>query len=393
MRMKLLIPALSIVTLCVGLPAWAAEKPAAETIKLGQSCALSGPTKELGAYMFKGAKSYFDHVNSKGGVNGKTIEHIVVNDGYEPNMTATNTENLTKEQKVFALFGEVGTPTSKVALPIAEKSNTPFIMPLTGAKFLRNPLNKLVVNFRAGYEEEIESLLQYAVEDRGVKKISIFYQDDDYGKAGLEATKSALQKRNMDIASTETYVRNFPDIPKEVFDRVKTVNPDAVIMVGAYLPCANFIKGAKEAGMKSTLFCNISFVGSESLIQELQGTTENVVISQVVPLPWDNSNPSVREYQELFNKAYPGDKLGFVSLEGFLAAKLTVKALEKAGQNPTRDGFIKAFESLDKGVLPGLSVSLGREDHQAMDTVYLTSYDRGEFRELKRVTVMTQAQP
>lgn len=390
MKLKLLIPTLSILALCGGHPAWATDKPVAESIKLGQSCALSGPTKDLGVYMFKGAKAYFDHVNSKGGVNGKLIEHIVVNDGYEPNLTITNTENLIKEQKVFALFGEVGTPTSKVALPIAEKNNTPFIMPLTGARFLREPFNKLAVNFRAGYDEEIEALTQYIVGDKGVKRISIFYQDDDYGKAGLEATKAALQKRSLQLASMETYVRNFPDIPKEVFDRVKAVNPDAVIMVGAYLPCANFIKGAKNAGLKNTLFCNISFVGSESLVQELQEATENVIISQVVPLPWDTSNPAVREYQELFSKVYPGDKFGFVSLEGFLAAKLTVKGLEKAGQSLTRENFIQALESLDKNALTGLTISLGKEDHQAMDSVYLTSYAQRAFREIKHVTVSKQ---
>lgn len=387
MKLKLLTAAVLILTLGVCWESSADEGSAADSIKLGQSCALSGPTKDMGVYMYKGAKVYFDHINATGGIHGRKIEHIILNDGYEPNVTVSNTENLIKEKNVIALFGQVGTPTSKVAVPIAEKYNVPFIMPLTGAEFLRVPHNKLVVNFRAGYEDEIKALIDYITENKGVKKIAIFYQDDDYGKAGLTATKKVLQNKGMELVSSETYVRNFPEIPKETIDRVKSANPDAVIMVGAYLPCANFIKGAKKSGMTGTLFCNISFVGSESLVQELQGATDNVLISQVVPLPWDVSNAGVQEYQNLFRKAYPGDKFGFVSLEGFLAAKLTVKALQKAGPNPTREDLIKALESLEGNELEGLTLSLGREDHQAMDTVYLTSYENGDFREIKRVTL------
>jgi len=385
MTSRLLFVELLLFTMCFNHIAIAETGVDADSIRLGQSCALSGPYKELGLNMCKGARAYFTYINSIGGVHGRRIEQVVLDDRYEPFEAENNTNTLISEKRVFAIFGEVGTPTSKYALPAAEKADVPFLMPFTGADFLRTPEKRWVINLRASYDDEVEAMVKFITETKGVKKIAVFYQDDAYGKAGLSSTNKALSKRGIKLVANETYYKKI-DIPEDVFERLRAASPDAIIMIGAYLPCANFIKGATRSGMENTLFCNVSFVGSETLVRLLDGNTKNVLISQVVPLPWDSSNPAVQEYQKLFRKIYPGDDFGFVSLEGFLAAKLTVKGLERAGQNPTRESFIAALETIDKNALEGLSLSLGKDHHQAMNTVYLTSYDNAKFQEIKRVT-------
>ena len=178
------------------------------SILLGQSCALKGPAAGLGIGMKEGLTAYFDLQNANGGINGRTIELKTLNDGYEPEKCEKATKLLIDKSKVFMMIGEVGTPTSKVAVPICEDAGVPFIAPFTGAEFLRNPYREQVVNLRGSYYQEMERLAEYLVDDQGLTKISCFYQNDSYGKAGLSGIEKALEKRNMTLTSTGTYERN-----------------------------------------------------------------------------------------------------------------------------------------------------------------------------------------
>ena len=355
-------------------------------IVLGQSCALSGPAAQLGRQMMKGATACFSFINSKGGVHGRTIRLITQDDFYEPDYARRNTLELITRQHVFAMFGEVGTPTSKAALPVAQKYHVPFLMPFTGAEFLRNPPSPLVVNLRNSYYAETEALVEYLRSTYHTDKIAVFYQNDSYGKASLEGVKRALEKRGLKIAAEGRYRRNTLSY-RNALQTIKLSEPEALIMIGAYKPCAEFIKSAKKSGMNHTVFCNISFVGSDDLIRALQGQTENVLISQVVPLPWDDKNEAAQEYREIYKAHYPDDPYGFVSFEGFLAAKLVVKALEKAGQDLTRENFMAAFEQLDRKALDGFEITLSPDDRQALERIFITDYHDGNFRQLKEVWV------
>lgn len=351
-------------------------------IILGQSSAITGSASDLGKSFRDGALAYFAHINSLGGINSREIELITYDDKYEPSLAVENSLKLIQEDKVFALFGEVGTPTSKAVLSVVDKYKIPFLTPLSGAELLRKPFNPLIINFRASYYAETEAIIQYLVDEQKMKNIAIFYQSDSYGKAGLEGVKIALKKRGLKLNAKGAYIRNTLSITTAL-SSIKKVKPEAVVMIGAYKPCAEFTKRAKKSGLEKTTFANLSFVGSRSLISELEGQTDNIIISQVVPHPCLDNNKAVSEYKEIFLKHDAKNVCGFVSLEGFLSAKLVVEALKLSGKSLSRERFIKSFEYMSSNTLDGLDISLSPSDHQAMKSVYLTTFKNGELIEIK----------
>lgn len=350
---------------------------------LGQSCALAGPAQALGQGMKAGMNAYFAKVNAEGGIHGKKIKLISKDDGYEPDKAIKNTRDLIGTEKVFCLIGEVGTPTSKAVVPIAEQNKVPFFGPFTGAEFLRNPFKKYVINIRGSYYQEMEKLAAYLVDKKGLKKIACFYQNDGYGQAGLKGIEKALAKRNMKLVATGTYERNTTAVKSGLL-KIRKAKPDAVIMVGAYKPCAEFIKLAKKVGLKKTIFCNISFVGTKALVKELGDKGEGCVISQVVCFPWDQSIPLVKEYTEAMKKYAPGTDTGFVSLEGYMVAKLFCNILKTLpASNITREAFLAQVGKTGTFDLGGISLSFGPKDHQGMDEIFLTEVKNGKVEPLK----------
>lgn len=347
-------------------------------IKVGQVAALEGPTKALGQGMRAGMYAYFAYTNDKGGVNGRKINLVSYDDGYEPEKCIEQTRKLLGEG-VFSLIGYVGTPTAKAAVPIAEEQKVPFIGPFTGAEFLRNPVKHYVINVRGSYFDETEGLVKHLTEDLGIKNIACFYQNDAYGQAGLDGVKKALDKRSMSLAAEGTYERNTVAV-KGGLARINTVSPEAVIMIGAYTPCAEFIKLAKQIGMTNVKFCNISFVGSDALRSALGADGEGVIISQVVPFPWDMSNPLVADYHKLLKQYSPQQTPGFVSLEGFMVAKFFVKALEACGPTVTREGFISIVENKGTFDLDGVTLTFGPADHQGRDMINFTIIEGSDFK-------------
>ncbi len=348
-------------------------------IILGQSCALKGPAAGLGQGMSTGLNVYFDKVNAAGGVNGRTIELKSLNDGYEPDRAEQTTKMLIENVKVFALIGEVGTPTSSVAVPIAEAAGVPFIGPFTGAEFLRNPYKPLVVNVRGSYYQEMERLAQYLVDEKGLDKIACFYQDDGYGRAGLSGINIALEKRGLKLVAEGTYKRNTTAI-NEGLSAIEGSQPQAVVMVGAYKPCAEFIKSAKtNANLKDAYFCNISFVGTKNLVSELgDAGDDKCLISQVVPYPWDESNGLVKEYTEAMKAAGKADDIGFISLEGYMVAKFFTEAMKKVDGEPTREKWLAAVSETGTFDLGGTVLEFGASDNQGMDKVFLSQVSGGK---------------
>jgi len=351
------------------------------TITLGQSSALSGPAKDLGTNMRAGMEAYFAKINVTGGINGREIKLISKDDGYEPDRAIKNTKELIEDDKVFLLIGEVGTPTSQAVVPIAEKAKVPFFGPFTGAEFLRNPFKKYVINVRGSYYQEMEKLAEYLVDKKGLKKIACFYQNDGYGQAGLNGIKNALKKRGLELVETGTYERNTVAVKGGLL-KIRKAKPEAVIMVGAYKPCAEFIKLAKKVGMNDTVYCNISFVGTNSLTQELGASGNGSIISQVVNFPYDQSVPIVKEYTEAMQKFQPGVSLGFVSLEGYMVGKLFSMAAQSVKGSLTRESFIQAIDNTKTFDLGGVSLQFGPDDHQGMDDIFLTIIEDGHIKPL-----------
>ena len=346
----------------------------ADTVILGQSAALSGPAQELGSEMRLGAQIYFNLVNQAGGVFGRQIKLVSLDDGYEPDRAVANTRKLINEDKVFALFGYVGTPTSNAALPVFTEARVPFFGAFTGAESLRNPFNRYIFNVRASYFEETEKIVEQLT-NLGVKNIAVLYQDDAYGKAGLAGMERAMAKRSMKIAALGTVERNTVKVDAAVAALVPK-SPDVIVMISAYKSIAAFVKTAKKAGYVGQ-FHNVSFVGSRALADELGADGYGVAISQVMPFPFTQSSLVVREYQLALKKS--GSSLpSFTSLEGFIAAKVFVEGLKRTGKDLTREKFINALETLNYFDVGGFNVNFSPKSHNGSSFVELTMIGRNK---------------
>jgi branched-chain amino acid transport system substrate-binding protein len=358
------------------LLAWAGPVRAGEVgvtttrILFGQAAVMSGPSSALGQKMRQGILAAFAEVNAKGGVHGRKLDLISRDDGYDPDRSVLQTVKLLDEDKVFALIGAVGTPTSLVTVPIAKEQNVPFIGPFTGANFLRESNLNNVVNIRASYGAEAEAWVKHLTEDRHIKRIAIFYQDDSYGRDGLAGVKLALEKRGMELTAESTYERNTKAVSSAV-RTLRRVEPEAVVMVGTYAPCAEFIKLARLSGF-NPVFVNISFVGANALAKELGREGEGVIISQVVPFPWDASIKVVAEYQAAEKALDPKLLPDFVSLEGYLSGRLAAAALEMAGPDPTRAKMLQVINEVGRFDISGDSLTVGQKMQDASAKVFLT---------------------
>jgi len=344
------------------------------TIVIGQSAAFSGPASELGTEMRAGALAYFQTVNAAGGVNGRKIELRSLDDGYEADRAAANTKKLI-DDGVFLLFGYVGTPTSNASKPIFTAARVPFVGPFTGAESLRSPLNRYIFNVRASYYDETDKLVGQLV-GQTLDRIAVFYQNDDYGKAGLAGVERAMTKRNMKIMATGTVDRNTVNVAAAVSSICK-VEPQGVVMISAYKSCAAFIKAMRAAGCNPQ-FMNVSFVGSKALAHETGPEGRGVGISQVVPFPWSLSARVVKEYQQLLEASTGKQNYSFTSLEGFIAAKVLIEGLRRAGADLTRERFINAMEQMRDYDVGGYTVSFSPTDHNGSKFVELTVIGKDE---------------
>lgn len=354
-----------------------------DKILFGQVAALNGPAQALGQGMREGILAAFEEANRAGGVNGRKLELKSIDDSYEPEKTIVATHQAIKEDKVFALVGAVGTPTSKAGQPIATTAKVPFIGPFTGAEFLRNPFNRYIVNIRSSYFQETEAWIEHLTTDLGVTKIAILYQDDAFGLAGLAGVKKAMAKRNMALVAEGTFKRNTIAIKSALLEIMKG-QPEAVVTVGPYKPIAEFIKLARQLKVDAT-FVAISFVGSDSLAQELGNQGAGVVVSQVVPFPRDKSLPVVTSYQAALAAANPNAKPGFVSLEGYLVGQLVIEALKRVQGDLTREAFLDAIESAPFD-LGGVRLSFSATQNQGSNQVYFTVLQAdGSFRPVTRL--------
>ncbi len=349
----------------LGLPAFAQAK----AIVLGQSAAFTGPASALGDQFKRGAQLFFDRVNARGGVAGRAIEMQVLDDGYEPDRCAANTKKLL-DSGVFALFGYIGTPTSLAALPLATAAKVPFIAPFTGAEALRTPFNRYAFHVRASYFDETAEIVKL-VTTMGLKRIAVFYQNDSYGKAGLDGVTRALAPLGLQAAALGTVERNTVDVAAAV-KSILAGNPDAIVQISAYKSCAAFIRAARSAGYRGT-FYNVSFVGTKALADELGKDARGVAVSQVMPYPFTPASPLAAEYLSA-GKAAGGGSFdpNYSSMEGFVAAKTLVEGLKRAGGNLTSEGLIAGLEAMHDVNLGGFYVDFSPQKHTGSKYVDLT---------------------
>ncbi|MBV8467442.1 MAG: ABC transporter substrate-binding protein [Burkholderiales bacterium] len=361
------------VLMAVAMLAAKAETGVTDTeIVLGQSAAMSGPAAELGKGMNRGAKAYFDWVNQHGGINGRKIRLVAMDDGYEPNRAEANTQALIENTRAFALFGYVGTPTSNASLPLVDKAHIPFIAPYTGADSLRNPFNRNVFNMRASYRDEAEQAAKLMAK-MGQTTVNVFYQNDAYGKAGLKALQQAIVGKGITIGAMATVERNTVDVAQAVDELIVKHPANAVFMVSAYKSCAAFIDAARGKDFIGPYY-NVSFVGTEALLQQLKKDGSGVIVTQVMPSPYSAVTPATMEYRKMM-AADGSEQYDYPSLEGYFAARLLVDGLKRAGRDLTRDRLVAALEGLGEHDMGGFRVKFGPGSHNGSHFIELTVLD------------------
>ena len=327
---------------------------------LGQSAAFSGPAAQLGIQYNAGAQLCLDLLNQQGGVNGQRIEISKLDDGYEPDRCAENTRQLLS--RCSALFGYVGTPTSLAALPLATQAGVPFIAPFTGAMGLRQPFNRLAFHLRASYEDET-ALIVRQLTGLGLKNIGVFHQNDSYGKAGLDGVTLALAQQQLKPLVAATVERNSVDVAGAVRSIV-AAKPQAVVQIGAYAACAAFVREARKAGFGGS-FYNVSFVGTQALADALGKDGAGVAISQVVPNPFSTTRPVTREFLDAIARGGNKVQANYSSLEGYLAARLLIEGVRRAGSRAAPDALVAGLEAIGETSFGGFAVSLSASKHVA----------------------------
>jgi len=351
-------------------------------IRIGSSLALGGHAGYLGTQTLHGAMSYINHINDQGGIHGRTIKLVVYDDGYDPPRCITNTQKLIINDKVFCLFCYVGTPTTVKIIPIVQEAKIPLVGMFTGAYELREPVQRYLISVRASYYQEIDAAVQHLIRDLNIEKIAVLYQYDAYGFDGLKGAELSLKRFGLLPVAKGTYIRGTLNI-EEGLDKIMESEAEAVVMIGTYDPCAKFIRLSRQKGF-DPVFYNVSFVGADELSRILGTEGEGVIISQVVPPP---DLPEIRkalegkgDYIHLLKTYYPEDKPNFVSLEGYINARVLVEGLKRAGKDLNREKFVDAIESIhdfDLGIDNHLSFS--PNDHQGLEKVYFTQIRNGKF--------------
>ena len=374
-----------------------------DEILLGTSAAFSGPSQGLGIELYRGAQAFFTQLNQQGGIHGRRVTLRLYDDGYQPDPSVQNTMELLLRDRVFALFGYVGTPTVTRVLPILKKfqqENVYIFFPFTGAQPQREPpYDEFAFNLRASYQEETAGLVENFL-SIGRRRIAVFYQADAYGRSGWAGVRAALGAHGERIVAEATYTRGagFANSMQEQVQILANANPDAVICIGAYGACAAFLRDAVDGGLDAPI-ANLSFVGSENLLQLIIDSIEDsepytrlLINSQVVPSYEDDSIPVVREYSALMRSnnpqvpealrqpGYVPFERSFTSLEGFVNAKMMAEILTRLGDSPSRARLEEAVftvRDFDLGI--GERISFSPERRQGMQRLYYTVVDQGRF--------------
>ena len=364
-----------LVALMTGLPTLGHGQSATspgisdKRILFGQTAAFSGPAQDLGQASRQGILAAFARANRTGGIAGRELELLSLDDSYNPDQAIANAYALIQEHQAFAMIGAVGTPTSKVVQPLLAEVEMPYVAPLTGADFLRSPRLEGVINLRASYRQETRSMIDYLSRQEQVRRVAILYQNDSYGRAGRSGVLEALRDYDdLELAGEGIYQRNTAAVKTALLD-IAAAQPDAVVMIAAHEPAATFVRWAKRIDFKPQFFA-ISFAGAFSLANALNSTGHGLLITQVVPFPNDSALPIVAEYLQDLRLLDARAAVSFVSLEGYLAGRLAVEGLTSCAARLTRDCFVEHFQFLEMD-LGGIQLRYGEGDNQGMDMVFI----------------------
>jgi branched-chain amino acid transport system substrate-binding protein len=346
------------------------------TILIGQTIGITGQIAGAVKELNEGANAYISQVNKTGGVHGRKIQLITLDDKFDPAQSAKNVEKLINEDKVFALFQNRGTPHTEAILPIMTAAKVPLVGPSTGATILHTPVNPLLFNVRARYQAEVlKTVEQFSMS--GITQIALIHVDDSFGRDGLAGFNFAMAARKLTPALIAKFDRNKPEF-QPIIDAILKAKPHAVIIVSTAPTAATIIKMARAAG-NNTRFMTLSNNSSEAFVKSLGEHAAGVVVSQITPAPQVVTSKLSGEFK-IAAKA-SGATMSYAAMEGFIAAKVLVEGLRRGGKKLTRESFIRGLESIRNWDLGGLDISYGPDDHTGSEYVELTIIGQdGKFR-------------
>lgn len=355
-------------------PATAADPGITDsTVTLGMSAPFSGPNGAYGKEMKEGALAYFAQLNTSGGINGRKVELVTLDDGYETEKAVANTRKLITENKVFALMAYYGSSPTTEAMKVFTEAKVPLIGTISGAGSLRTPVSRYMFHLRASYADETEAIVNHLV-GLGINQIAVFYQNDGFGKSGLDGVIATLAQHKLKPVAVGSVERNSLDVGSAV-TQITKANPQAVIMVTLYKPTAEFIRQMRKAG-QIPQFSTLSPIGADLLVAEM-GAKEahGIGISQVMPYPWNDTLPIAKEYHKALQAYAKHSNYSYYGIEGFINAKLVAEALKKAGRDPSREKVVSILESgtFDLG---GYKVNYSPANHNGSRFVDLTVLGR-----------------
>lgn len=361
----------TVLSAAVSISALAEDGITNDSILIGQSVGLTGqiagPVKEMN----EGANAYITSINKHGGINGRKIKIVTLDDKFDPALTAKNADILVKQKHVFALFQIRGTPHTQAILPLLAEARVPLIAPSTGAAVFHSPVNHYVFNVRAKYRDEVtKGIEQFTT--IGFTHIGLLHVDDTFGNDALIGFKNTMEERKLPPAIITKFDRVKPDFSAAV-DGIMKVNPQALIIVGSAASTAKFIH-AFRAKASQTMLMTLSNNSSDAFVASLGKDGRGVIVSQVTPAPQHPTSLIGREFSAAAQETHAS--ISYAAMEGFVSAKVLVEGLKRAGHNLTREGFINALESMGRHDLGGMMLSYGPNNHSGSDYVELAIIDK-----------------
>lgn len=346
-------------------------------ILIGQPAPLTGPLADLAPDIVNASKALFDSVNARGGIHGRKLRILTLDDGYQADNTVQVVHHMIDTEPVFALMNMTGSSNAAAVLPLLARGSSPLplVAPFTGADLVRTPPIPHVFNVRASYGDEAEKIVQH-LSTLGTQRIAVLWSNNGFGKDGLAGVQKALEKRGKQVYASAPISQNATDVDTAVAT-LHAARPEVIIMLTAGTPTVSFIKAYNKV-RKGMQFYTLSVMGNQSTLRALGADGVGVVMTTVVPFPWDATHPLAREYRATLQKSGFSQNLSFLGFESYINARVLVEGLRRAGKDLTRKRFVEALGGMKHLDLGGFSVGFGKDARQGSHYVGLTMVSPGE---------------
>jgi branched-chain amino acid transport system substrate-binding protein len=364
----------TLAPIALALAAGLAHAQDANTLLIGQTAAFTGPQSEPVKETTAAAKAYFEKVNAHGGVNGKKIVLESLDDAYDPKRSVENAVKLADERKVLALFLFRGTANAEAMMAVAQDKRVPMFAGVGSSSKMHQPPSRYLFNLRAPVQTEVASVVKQLV-SQGNKDVAVVYTDDGFGKDALEGAQKAFAANGIQPSVVAAIPRGSPDVTPAVA-QVLAKNPRATLGFCIPKTCAAIVKALREKG-SGTDFVSLSNTSSNAYVEELGSYSRGVMVTQVMPYPFDTRDGVSTEFMQFAREAKLRES--YAAMEGWLSARVLVEALKRAGPRPTRESLVQAFESLNLN-LGGFSVNYSPKSRSGSEFVELTMISKnGKF--------------